>query len=130
MSVSLAERAVACKGWRWMQGMATGSGRVCVSGSDPEDLEDGERQLVRWTRGHWKCTDYEDPGDTLPDLDDPATLGCFEHGLLPSAWDDPWFAIVADSDGRWRCTGSRDYHGLYGYESKGDALVAALEAAP
>jgi hypothetical protein len=130
---ALAERSVACKGFRWMPGMRAigtlvdgAATRVCVAtgaeilcGPDAWDDHQCEPAAVFDTAPHW-----------IPDLNDPATLGCFEHGLLPDAWDDPWFAVVADSDGRWRCTGSKDYHGLYGYESKAEAIVAAMEAAP
>jgi len=57
--IELAHRAVSCKGWRWMPGM---------------------RWKTEDDRG--RLDDYQPdymgrPPDALPDLADPATLGCF-----------------------------------------------------
>ena len=74
--------------------------------------------------------------DPLPDLDDPATLGCIEHELLPKAWGigcaievhmsggaDPWVRVVVFHTG---CPDGQ----TFGARGRGEALVAALEAAP
>jgi hypothetical protein len=50
--IELARRAVTCRGWRWMPGMADCYGR-------------------RLREGDWL-----DPAAEFPDLTDPATLGC------------------------------------------------------
>lgn len=74
---------------------------------------------------------YDTTG-ALPNMDDCATLGCIEHGLLPEAWG-PGCRISA----RWHGgLGSvRVYvegKAVFSIESvpKADALVAALAAAP
>jgi hypothetical protein len=67
-------------------------------------------------------------GKAIPDLDDPATLGCL-LALVRRAWNDQrintlpttdggW--AVADGDDDWICTGT----------TEAEALVGALEAAP
>lgn len=40
---------------------------------------------------------YEPRGDALPDLDDPATLGAVEHGLLAPA--GVWVERIRDASG-------------------------------
>jgi hypothetical protein len=53
--IALARRAVACRGFRWLPGMLT---------------TEGMRVVVR-------CFgDDNEPDDDIPDLTDPATLGC------------------------------------------------------
>jgi hypothetical protein len=105
--IVLARRAVACKGWRWMPGM-----KVIDS--------------VRMTEGMLKFTHHSD----LPDLTDPATLGCLlalvreargEPTYLPTCLDVHDEAWVVHPPGPWRQTR---------YESYASVLVAALEAAP
>ncbi len=58
--IALAKRAVACKGWRWMPGML--AGRSDCPPIRLAAIEDAGNALQehRW----------------LPDLQDPATLGC------------------------------------------------------
>ena len=107
--IALAHRAVACKGWRWMDGMLTDEGwRV-----RPSDLPLG-------------CV-------ALPDLTDPATLGCL-LALVREAWDDdeayaiPWH----DEDGGWTICVREAERSINVSEgnTEAEALVAALEDAP
>lgn len=88
----LAKRAVACKHWRWMPGMRLQNGYML------------------------KDEDFPALGDEygwLPDLTDPATLGCL-LALVRKVCGD----VVA-----YRCRRVR-------IDLEAEALVAALEAAP
>jgi hypothetical protein len=104
--IALARRAVACPKWRWMPGMKLTAGlRLSES-------------LVPFTF----------PVD-LPDLNDPATLGCL-LALVREAWGEPTYlptcldahdeAWVIESPAQKRQTR---------YGSYASVLVAALEAA-
>jgi hypothetical protein len=107
----LAKRAVACKHWRWMPGMLAGCGgrrlRSRRSGRPPY-------------RG------------ALPDLTDPATLGCL-LALVREAWGDPYVYAMRLNVRRqiWVVHVPSDRHSIHGEgETESKALVAALEAAP
>jgi hypothetical protein len=90
--LDLARRAVACKGWRWMPGMLT---------------TEGMRVVVR-------CfNDDNEPDDDIPDLTDPATLGCL-------------LALVREATTAYA---SLTFEPGY-LHTEVENLVAALEAAP
>ena len=86
--LDLARRAVACKGWGWASGMA-----VCadddfaggvVTGVWPGQIEvyDGEEIQTLYltpTPGVAEWDSHFGTVTLLPDLDDPATLGCLAH---------------------------------------------------
>jgi hypothetical protein len=110
--IELGKRAVACEGWRWMPGM---------------------RWRTEDDRG--RLDDYQPeymgrPLDALPDLTDPATLGCL-LALVREAWEQDdmgacryreyWCAEVTPQEGQ--------RHAFYG-ASEAEALVLALESAP
>ena len=105
-NLDLAKRAVACKHWRWMPGM------LAVVGV--------ERQRVLSD----KLPAYP---DWLPDLTDPATLGCL-LALVREAWGDdsicPDFNKMRWTILTWDCCAIGDGG------TEAEALVAALEAAP
>ena len=104
----LAKRAVACPGWRWMPGMLTEHGnRYVAEGRYP-------RRSV------------------LPDLSDPATLGCL-LALVREAWGDPYVYAMRLNVRRqiWVVHVPSDRHNIHGEgATEAEALVAALEAAP
>lgn len=101
----LAERAVACKRWRWMPGML-----ALDTGLRLDEMTDD-----------WEAA--------LPDLTDPATLGCL-LALVREAHSDP-NASVYHVDGWWWVSLRGRPVELYPEgATEAEALVAALEAAP
>ena len=124
--IALARRAIACKGWRWMPGMAD-----CWGGRVREG-------------------DGLDRSSAFPDLSDPATLGCM-LALVRKAWRCPTVYVrqsttrrVSDGVIAWEvCDLYLDAEacralgvpregsvGSWGHGSEAEALVAALESAP
>lgn len=107
---ALARRAVACKGWRWMPGML----------AHHPNWRAGRVSHVGVTAVRVACRYPSPVGGTkwavpllpitvlLPDLSDPATLGCLMALVNPSYWH-----INTGHVG----------------EAEAEALVAALEAA-
>lgn len=110
----LGRRAVACKHWRWMEGMLAGTTRIV-------DVKDGPYVFD---------SEYEDcaglPHKAVPDLSDPATLGCL-LALVREAWANDNMHARPEGD-RWRVWS--DEPGAFVFGSEAEALVAALEAAP
>jgi hypothetical protein len=128
--IALAKRVVACKGWRWMPGMLDVHGGRVVS------VEGGLLRL-----------DYRDDDDPirtsasacLPDLTDPATLGCLlacvrEAWRYPSAHPMPWghTKFKPEPVGWSVMLGADDTlpNATLSAPTEAEALVAALEAAP
>lgn len=126
--INLARRAVACPGWRWMPGMryrgeSWGAwGWVRVS-ERPEHI----------------AALNERAGDDevlLPDLDDPATLGCL-LALVREAWGDAhivceWHGdhwALMDHEGCLMGSGGRICHEPFAARTEDEALACALEAA-
>jgi len=126
--IALAKRAVACKGWKWMPGMAWFD----------------ERFLQYRVQSEAHAVVMHE--DRLPDLTDPATLGCLLALVRDAYGDSALYVRLSDTtrqiDGvrAWEVLGwisaerSRDGRGGswrgWGYASEAEALVAALEAAP
>lgn len=117
--MSPAERAKACKAFRWLPGM--------LSGIDDRVVEVSPEGWPRFAGDE----DYTEPHKARPpDLTDPATLGCL-LALVRQIRGLP-FAFVSmvrpDLWVVWR-DASHDAQAGYGPTEAG-ALVAALEAAP
>lgn len=126
-AMDVARRAVACRRWRWMSGMLSVMPGVDV----------GRVLLV----GDWVHVSWDSelpaalcgPGEILPDLTDPATLGCL-LALVREAWNDPRLrtehdSTYGDSYG-WRVMGGDDDEKSSRCITEAWALVYALEAAP
>ena len=110
----LARRAVACKRWRWMPGM------LAIM---PED-RDGCIWTERVSDDEWRPAI-----GSIPDLTDPATLGCL-LALVRKAHGDPQMFVEAYSSlgDKWRCVGV-SFSSEWVNPNEAAALVAALEAA-
>lgn len=115
----LGRRAVACKHWRWMDGMLIQPLNSRTAVIEEEYIHDRG-----WSAKRRKWDDLH------PDLSDPATIGCL-LALVREAWgQDDMSAFRYKS--RW-CVehtpeGSR-CSAFYG-ETEAEALVSALKAAP
>lgn len=122
MSIELAQRAVACKHWRWMPGMRDlHYGRVIDVHVDEIVFHD------------CRVPSFAKAQPDSPDFDDPATIGCL-LALVREAWDGAEGGIKLFADGFARVVITTQLgqllfdSGLRG--SLAAALVAALEAAP
>jgi len=111
----LAERAVKAKGWRWMPGM------------QPLAL-DNDRDWIPCERV-WRTQGGKLvlPQGAIPDLDDPATLGCL-LALVREVYDSA--VVITQGNGWWRV--ETDHYVWHQDDTAPfqEALVAALEAAP
>jgi len=108
--IALSRRAVACRGWRWMPGM-------CVV------RDDGHSYVLVCEVSAGKVNP-----DWLPDLTDPATLGCL-LALVREAWDDHRLTLFYHySYSDWRLYTPRG--AFLQSPNEAEALVAALETAP
>jgi hypothetical protein len=124
----LGRRAVACKMWRWMPGMMT-----C-----------GGWRVIAISEGRSVCAKYDfvvisPEHDAIPDLTDPATVGCL-LALVREAHGDPEIVVskYEYSDG-WTIGTQLEWegiHSLWGSDgaiwgwSEAEVLVKALEGAP
>ena len=127
--IELAKRAVACKGWRWMPGMLAvewAAPGMSLTGGRPVRVDEYWHEVGVW----------------LPDLTDPATLGCllalvretygeatahtrpFKGRWLVEREDRPYLYDWLCSCGTW---GEGNGH-VVGGATEAEALVAALEA--
>jgi hypothetical protein len=139
---ALARRAVACRGWRWIRGMNTTTGDTFIAFSDCDE--------AYWLAHPDDPCEVEPIAGLLPDLTDPATLGCL-LALVRKAWRCPTVYVrqsttrrVSDGVIAWevcdlyldaeacRALGlSREGSvGSWGHGSEAEALVSALESAP
>lgn len=117
----LGRRAVACKHWRWMPGMLVGE--WVIDGACPHQWANGNP----WRQERNNIIILP---DELPDLSDPATLGCLLH-LVREAWGRDAYIEVNKYErngGRYLCDTQVGI--AFPGQTEAEALVAALEAAP
>jgi hypothetical protein len=112
--IALARRAVACRGWRWMPGMLDQWG-------------------LRYAGTHVNHT------RAIPDVTDPATLGCLlalVREAFPGCHAEPngapeWDGYdEAERDNWWSVFTCGPHRLMANGATEAAALVAALEAAP
>ena len=124
----LARRAIACKRWRWMPGMLSEKGLRVVR-------RDYDGYVIGYYADRYYVSECV-PG-TLPDLSDPATLGCL-LALVRKAWG-PAASVSVNMSGFWAVGGATVLSGKSQGQSINlgiwkltdlEALVAALEVAP
>jgi len=121
----LGRRAVACKRWRWMDGMLSDKG-LRVTENDPDGYVagyyDGCSYIANCTKG------------SLPDLSDPATLGCL-LALVREAHGAPAAYFMGSVNNQWVVHHFTEPEAYWKSLTKwqpteAEALVAALEVAP
>ena len=120
----LARQLVASKHWRFLDGMITACGlRICEGG---KGYAIGFRCGPTRDGGGW----YDGPDDGLiPDLDDPATVGCL-LALVREAWGDSLHVRYTEHHKSWWVLVDRQIGVNGSGDTEGEALAAALLGAP
>ena len=127
----LGRRAVACKGWRWMHGMLLRCDERIITSDGIGGTETS--RLEFFTPSSWSSDlrltqmSKDEMRWELPDLRDPATVGCL-LALVREAWGDPAICIVEEHRDWWARLNGLPLCAFA--DTEAEALVAALEAAP
>ena len=125
-NLELAKRAVVCKHWRWLPGMLTekhgrvhdvGGGMILVQ-SKPTAYMDNSIRLS-----------WQGASQAIPDLTDPATLGCL-LAMVREAWKTQQVTVRLFDDGSAWIECALPGQWKIGRDSLAECLIAALEAAP
>ena len=139
-ATALARRAVACPRWRWMGGMfwvADGCCPECHGAGgfrwhEADGSENGQECPCAGRLPHYPGFAVgHDMGGAIPDLTDPATLGCL-LALVREAWNN--LDLHVQRDGRFFVVNptpkGSPFYGDIDAPTEAAVLVAALEAAP
>lgn len=117
--IELGRRAVACRGWRWMRGMKTTTGDTFIAFADADE--------AYWLAHPDDPCEVDPIAGMLPNLSDPATLGCL-LALVREAYPDAY--TVPQFGGGWEVASPVDADVVGDGLTEAEALVAALEGAP
>jgi len=145
--IALARRAVACKGWRWMLGCRVahieygdittdGRGTYLGGGMQPGDMcVHWDDHAPRGLSSNWSSPQNFRPAPhvfdyCVPDLTDPATLGCLlalvrEAMSADTLYTRPtktgWTVMLGSGKGKGKVSDGA---------TEAESLIAALEATP
>jgi len=153
--IELAKRVVACKNWRWMSGMLLMSDpekgpcgtelpnwsvnlRVRVTDAPDNRWEGVAQYSAEYPDVNFVTVLHDELPNPLPDLTDPATLGCLlalvrEVWSCPSAYARLTSRRSYDDESAWEICDlyvDRRPTNCWGFGSEAEALVFALENAP
>lgn len=134
--IALSRRVVACRGWRWRAGMLSHHGERQLWCSETEyewSSPSFSEAAMDWRRARFAGSRQ------LPDLTDPATLGC-----LLALVRETWGCVVVTSPDydedevgcqgwnvtSWRAVETVRWLPIGVGATEAEALVAALESAP
>lgn len=128
--LDLARRAVACKHWKWTDGMRATRDHLSAPRHAVRISQSCNIHQCPDSGGPWVKTAASSQRtperDLLPDLTDPATVGCL-LALVREAWSDPMLFAFSDAfPDRWTVVNVDCGH----HATEAAALVAALEQAP
>jgi hypothetical protein len=117
----LGRRAVACKHWRWMEGMQVEPLRFRVVWMTDDMIGESDQTSYFW----------KNVPDIFPDLSDAATLGCL-LALVREAWGDDRICVAPMTRNTWGVVIRNPIRigAQFREDSEAASLVAALEAAP
>lgn len=127
--VEISQRLVACKHFRWMPGMRTlGDWRVINVDSDGVEVVTDLSEVVLFHSG-----DLPHIPSSLPDLTDPATLGCLLALVREICGDSEMHLTLGGAGWVWLSGESRVANVVLDIpagKTEAEAITLALEATP